>query len=295
MKNRDEIEGFWWSVELEALPSSMPEVLMDVACLSGCIGSELFEEGQTTVLRAFYVSSRDIAYWLAALDEALKVFSGCGARVRSWSKVVNRPWHKDHLEAFPPLPVGETLLVTAPWHKGKEPPGKTILYIYPGSAFGTGWHESTQIALSLVERFVRPGDTVADVGTGTGVLFIAALKLGAAHAAARDIDPTAIAESRRNMELNDLLPSLCDLEEGDLLERVELEAELLTANILLEPNLRLLGAARRVLKPSGAAIFSGMTVSERARFLPALAEAGLSLEAELALNGWWGCAAFRRA
>jgi ribosomal protein L11 methyltransferase len=184
----------------------------------------------------------------------------------------------------------------APWHKGKEVRGKLPLYIYPGSAFGTGYHESTQIALSLIERFVKVGDTIIDVGTGSGILFIAALKLGAAKAAARDIDPSAIAEVRRNMDLNGLAPESCDLQLGDLTEGIftgEIREgfDILTANILLEPNLRLLHDVKRVVKQSGVAIFSGMTVAERGAFLPALPQAGLSMVAELTKSDWWGCAA----
>ena len=179
----------------------------------------------------------------------------------------------------------------APWHKGKEPQGKWPLYIYPGSAFGTGYHESTQIALSLLERFVKPGDALIDVGTGSGILFIAALKLGAAKAVARDIDSVAIAEVRRNMGLNDLAESSCALQVGDLIEGIDERFDVLTSNILLEPNLRLLQDVGRVLKQSSVAIFSGMTAAERVTFIPALPQAGLSLVAELTQNGWWGCAA----
>jgi ribosomal protein L11 methyltransferase len=300
--------GFWWSVELAAeSPADDPgnfgdsppgwnsdEFFSVIADLSGSIGAEIFEEdgeqGKITVMRAAYVSSRDISHWLSVLEGLLENFScPCPVRVRSYAKIENRPWHTEHLDAFPPLSVGVNLTVLAPWHRGKEPEGRVPLYIYPSSAFGTGYHESTQIALTLVERFVRAGDTVIDVGTGSGVLFIAALKLGAGKAAARDIDPTAIAEARRNMELNDVSPGACDLRVGDLLEGIEGAADILTANILLEPNMRLLESAGRVLRrPSGIAIFSGMTVSERAKFLSALP---LTLLAELTVNGWWGCAA----
>jgi len=318
---------FWWSVELTSdsssslvspAPASLEsnfEVLSVVADLSGSIGAELLEEdrkdgkdGKVAILRAAYVSSQDISYWLSILEDLLENFPG--VQVRSYSKIENRPWHTEHLEAFPPLPVGVNFVVMAPWHKGKEPAGKVPIYINPSSAFGTGYHESTQIALSLLERFVKPGSAIFDVGTGSGVLFIAALKWSAAlgemgRAAACDIDPTAIAEARRNMELNDLPPESCELRVGDLLEGwEELSvsdseellaaqpcADILTSNILLEPNIRLLGSACRVLKKeSGVAIFSGMTVSERAKFLSMLEPSGLSLLSEMTLNDWWGCA-----
>jgi len=285
--------NFWWSIELEAESGAnaavAEEALMSVAALSGCIGSELFEEGEAPRLRAFYRSSEPLEHWISILEEVEKNFSG--VRVRSRSKVENRPWQTMHLDAFPPLPVGANLVVMAPWHRGKENAGKTPLYIYPSSAFGTGYHESTQIALSFVERFVRKGDAIVDIGTGSGILFIAALKLGAADALARDLDPATIAEALRNMELNDLSPDACDLAVGHLLKGAEAQADILTANILLEQNTQLLPDVGRVLKPKGIAIFSGMTVNERATFLSALPAAGLSLIAELTKNDWWGCAA----
>jgi ribosomal protein L11 methyltransferase len=281
--------NFWWSIDLESDGNGAEETLLTVADLSGSIGSEMLEENGMTILRAAYLSSQDISHWITVLNGLLTDFPE--ARIRSHTKIENRDWHTEHLESFPPLSAGINFVVMAPWHKGKEPQGKLPLYIYPGSAFGTGYHESTQIALSLVERFVKAGDTVLDVGTGSGILFIAALKLGAARAAARDIDPAAIAEVRRNMDLNDLPPQCCDLQLADLAEGIRDGLDLLTANILLEPNLRLLCDAGRVVKRSGIAIFSGMTVAERGTFLPILPQTGLSMVAELTNGDWWGCAA----
>lgn len=285
--------NFWWSIELEApaepCAAASEEVLLTLADLSGSIGSELLEEEGKVVLRAAYRSSEPAEHWLSLLGAYGAKYPD--VRVRSHSKVENRSWHTDYLEAFPPLAVGANLVVTAPWHKGREQAGKLPLYIYPGSAFGTGYHESTQIALEFVERFVRKGDTIIDVGTGSGVLFIAALKLGAAGAVARDLDPSTIAEALRNMALNDLPYDLCNLAVGDLLKGVETQADILTANILLEPNLQLLSDVRRVLRSGGFAVFSGMTVSERSIFLSALPGAGLSLVAELTRSDWWGCTA----
>ncbi|MDR1378850.1 MAG: 50S ribosomal protein L11 methyltransferase [Synergistaceae bacterium] len=285
--------NFWWSIELEAegAEAEVEETLSTVADLSGSIGAEIFGEKEKMVLRGTYLSSQDLFHWLSVLDALLPNFPG--VRVRSHAKVENQDWQKQHLDAFPPFSVGVNLVVMAPWHRGKEPAGKTPLYIYPGSAFGTGYHESTQIALSLVERFIKAGDTVMDVGTGSGVLFIAALKLGALKATARDIDPTAISEARRNMDLNGLPSSACNLQTGNLVEGLESRADVLMANILLDPNLRLLKDVPRVLNPSGITIFTGMTVSERPSFLSALVAAKLSLLAELTQEDWWGCVARR--
>jgi ribosomal protein L11 methyltransferase len=280
--------SFWWSVDLEG-DGKEEEALSIVADLSGSIGAEVLEEEGKTIVRAAYLSSQDISHWIAVLNGILVDFPQ--VRIRSHAKIEKQDWHTEHLESFPPLAVGVNFVVMAPWHKGKEPQKKVPLYIYPSSAFGTGYHESTQIALSLVERFVKTGDAVIDVGTGSGILFIAALKLGSAKAAARDLDPTAVAEARRNMELNELSPDSCDLRVGDLTEGVRPDFDLLAANILLEPNLRLLGDVERILKRSGVAIFSGMTVAERRTFLSALPRAELSLVAELTQSDWWGCAA----
>ena len=291
-----EAPGFWWSVEFEAEaggeennPARQEERLFDLAVLSGAMGSELFEEGERLVLRAAYRSSRELDGLLADLRGLLADFPG--VTLRAHGKVENRPWHTQHLEAFPPLDAGRGLVVMAPWHRDAAPEGRLPILIYPASAFGTGYHESTRIALELLEESVRKGDTIVDVGTGTGILFIAALKLGAARAVARDLDPTALDEVRRNMELNELPPILCDLAVGDLLKGVEAEADLLTANILLEPNRALLLDVPRVLRPTGAAIFSGMTAAERGLFLPALSASGLSVEKELRMGDWWGCRA----
>jgi len=297
LKTVDEDDlNFWWTVELEASGDDAEEKLSTVADLSGSVGSELFEKNEengSLVLRAVYLSSRDISHWRAALGSLGKDFPE--VRVRSHSKLENRPWHTEHIDAFPPIPVGAGLVVSAPWHKKSEPgacpTSRLPIYIYPSSAFGTGYHESTQIALSFVEKFIKGGNVILDVGTGSGILFITGLKLGAALAVARDIDPVSVAEAKRNMELNGLSDSTCDLRVGDLLNEVEVQADLLTANILLEPNLMLLNEMKNVLKPSGVAVFSGMTAAERAVFLPALSEAGLSLLDELTINDWWGCAA----
>jgi ribosomal protein L11 methyltransferase len=184
----------------------------------------------------------------------------------------------------------------APWHRGKEPEGRIPLYINPGSAFGTGYHESTQVTLELMERYFASREAgavgdVIDVGTGSGILSIAALKLGALRAVSRDLDPAVLGEARNNFGLNSVDMDRATIEEGDLLAGVDGTFDLVLANILIEPLVRMLPDVRKVLKPGAVAIFSGMIHKERGDFLPALEKAGLVVVEELLREDWWGVTA----
>ena len=282
-------DSYWWYITLSA-DDGQEEVLFSIADISGSIGTELQELPSGGVkLRAYYRSSEDLHYWKAKLLDAMKEWSNI--KIDDFGKIENQPWNVASEEAFPPLPVGKSMVVLAPWHKGTEPEGLSPLYINPGSAFGTGYHESTQIVLELMEDFVKPGMTTADIGTGSGILTICAVKLGAEKAYARDIDPAVIEEVNRNYELNGLNPAKIDLATGDLLNGFKHRVNILTANILLDPLTTMLDQVPRVIGREGMAIFSGMLVTEREIFIPALEKAGMKVVRELEKGDWWGVAA----
>lgn len=283
-----EITSFWWYVTIVSEDGD-EEVLHSLADITGSIGAEILELPTGIKLRAYYNSGKDLSHWKDALAEAMEQWNT--VRIEDFGKIENQPWNVASEEAFPPLEVGDGLVVLAPWHKGSEPAGRLALYINPGSAFGTGYHESTQIALELLEKKIKDGDVVADIGTGSGILTICALKMGAAKAYARDIDPAVIEEVRKNFELNDLLPERVDLATGDLLKGFDYKADIVTANILLEPLTTMLKDVPAVIGTDGSAIFSGMLRTERDTFLKALAEAGMVVVEELAKGDWWGVSA----
>ena len=302
-KPKEEKRDYWWTVEFSIVPgingSEDEERLSTVAAISGARGSEIFfEEIPGTkgklFLKAEYNSSVEIDELAYMLDEILHEPDFSKIQLARCYKTYNRAWDTQHIEAFPPLNIGKSLVVMAPWHETKEIQGDRMpIYIFPASAFGTGYHESTRIALELLEPVVKFGDVIIDVGTGTGILFITALKLGAGHAIARDIDPSTLDEARRNMALNGISPNVCNLSEGDLLKGVKEKTNILTANILLMPNIAMLPDVAGVLKPKGYAIFSGMTVVEKATFVSVLNSSGLEIERELKSGDWWGCRAVR--
>lgn len=289
--------SYWWYITVlergeETSGGEREEILCSTAEISGSIGTEVQELPDGVRMRIYYRGDEDLSHWRNRLLDALEPWPD--VRIEDMGKVENQQWYRQSEEAFPPLPVGETLVVLAPWHRGEEPSGRMPIYINPGSAFGTGYHESTQAALELMERHMKdvsPSPSVIDVGTGSGILTIAALKLGAAHVLSRDLDPAVLDEAEGNLNLNETDRACITLETGNLLTGVAGSFDFLLANILLEPLLEMLPDVAGVLRPGGIAVFSGMTEGQRESFLPALSDAGMTVLEEVVKEEWWGVAA----
>jgi ribosomal protein L11 methyltransferase len=289
--------NYWWYITVllrggAAEQDENEEILYSAAELSGSIGTEVQELPDGARMRIYYRSDEELTYWRGRLLDALA--SWPSVQIEDLGKIENQPWSRQSEDAFPPLAVGRGLVVLAPWHRGHEPAGRTPIYINPGSAFGTGYHESTQAALELFEHHLEGRGRVSrvmDVGAGSGILSIVALKLGAESVRVRDIDPAVIDEIKGNLELNGVEPSRAALENGDLLSGVDGPFDLIFANILLDPLLEMLPFVKGVLAPGGVAIFSGMTVREREIFVRELSKTGLEMTDEIVKEDWWGVAA----
>ncbi|HEX2220576.1 MAG TPA: 50S ribosomal protein L11 methyltransferase [Gemmatimonadales bacterium] len=186
------------------------------------------------------------------------------------------------------------LTVTPSWAAATAAEGPVVV-LDPETAFGSGEHGSTRVALALLERLVRHGDLVLDLGSGSGILAIAAVKLGAARAIGIEQDLEANPVARRNAERNGVAGSVAflDGDAGDLALLLG-PVDLVLSNILRSVNTALLPAIAQVLRPGGVTVFSGMEVAEGPLFLPALEPAGLEPLEELTDTGWWGVAARRR-
>lgn len=164
----------------------------------------------------------------------------------------------------------------------------------PESAFGSGEHGSTRAALTLLERHLRAGDRVLDLGTGSGILAVAAVKLGAARAVGIENDPEAVPVAWRNARRNEV-DDRVEFLEGEAADLAPLlgPADLLLSNILRTINTALLPAIVTATRPGGIAIFSGMERAEAGLFHPVLAAAGFSALDEVEDDDWWAVAAVR--
>jgi ribosomal protein L11 methyltransferase len=184
---------------------------------------------------------------------------------------------------YKPFRVGRRLVVRPSWEPYAAAPDDCVLELDPGMAFGTGEHPTTRLCLEALEERVRPGDRVLDWGTGSGILAIAAVKLGATWVDARDHDPVAVAAARENARRNEVADRVL-VERGDLPGAAPYDG--VVANILAGPILAAAPRLRRLTRPGGWLIASGLTDARVAAVARALQDAGFSPPLTRAAGEW---------
>ena len=187
------------------------------------------------------------------------------------------------------------LTVTPPWLAAGRDPATTIV-IEPAMAFGTGEHPTTRGVVRLMQGAIRAGDSVADLGSGSAVLAIAAAKLGAARVYAIEIDPDATGNAEENIARNGVGDRVAALE-GDAAVFLPIVApvRVILANIISSVLIDLLPLMAMTLADDGVIILSGILLEERPRMLEALASSGWRVEAEDAEDQWWSVRCARAA
>ncbi len=207
--------------------------------------------------------------------------------------LLHRDWAEAWKEHFPVLHIGRRLVVAPTWRHHAPAEGEVVIRLDPGMAFGTGLHATTRLCMVGVERLVQPGDHVLDVGTGSGILAIAAALLGAAHATAVDIDPICVQVATENARLNGVAErvtvSLGSLDSGGA-PRVSLVQEtgfdLVLANILAEVIVDMAHDMPRVLRSGGHLVASGILAEKADAVITALEDVGLQVLERLEETGW---------
>jgi len=214
--------------------------------------------------------------------------------VAQYRLIQDQDWSQAWKEHYQPILIGERLVIVPAWLESPAPE-RIPISIDPGMAFGTGTHPTTQLCLELLEACMSqllPQETdVIDVGCGSGILSIAAIKLGARRAVAVDIDPQAISVTQENAALNGVaagldvgVGSVAELRDGAFSIR---QAQLVLANILALVIIQLLDAGlAELMAPEGVAIFSGILVEQEQEVITALEKAGLSLAGRRQSGDW---------
>jgi len=210
------------------------------------------------------------------LEAALSRIAGDNAfeYTIAYKPIDEEDWAESWKAFFHPRKITRHIVIKPTWRTYDPQPEEQIIELDPGMAFGTGTHPTTTLCVQLLEKYVTPGDTLLDVGTGSGILLIAAAKLGASRLAGLDLDPMAVDVARRNLAQNRIDPKMADLSVGDLVHNVTGAYDIVVANILAEVIIELLDDVKQVVRPGGLFICSGIIEPRQAAVAEKMAACG---------------------
>ncbi|GMB07575.1 ribosomal protein L11 methyltransferase [Thermolongibacillus altinsuensis] len=202
------------------------------------------------------------------------------------SEVNEEEWATAWKKYYNPVKVSEKFTIVPTWET-YEPVSsdELIIELDPGMAFGTGTHPTTVMCIQALEKTVKKGDTVIDVGTGSGILSIAAAMLGAKEVRALDLDPIAVDSAKLNVKLNKV-QHIVTVSQNNLLDRIEGSADIIVANILAEIILRFVDDAYRLLNSGGLFITSGIIQTKKQEVKEGLIRSGFTIEETLTMEDW---------
>ncbi len=194
--------------------------------------------------------------------ETLRTFDiDLGLAEVTYKEIFASDWENEWKKYFKPFRLGNHIVVKPSWETFDTLPDDLVIEIDPGNAFGSGTHETTSMCIEMIEKYMKQSDTVVDVGCGSGILAIAAGKLGSKHIIAVDIDENAVITARDNIALNGL-SSFTDVRQGDLIAVIPEKADLVVANIIADVIVKLSDDIDQILKPDAIFISSGLIMTK---------------------------------
>lgn len=277
-----------WAVVEIPVPEAAGEAVADILKAAGVDGvAEEWRAGQDYV-RAFW---KDVPLARAARDTlaALERLTAVGVLDRApaftLTSMEDQDWLEGWKQFFSPIEISPRLAVTPSWEEFTPREGQAVVVLDPGMAFGTGTHGTTYTCLQALSDYLQPGMRVCDVGTGSGILAIAAVKLSAGSVIATDNDSLAVRVARENAELNGVEECI-DFRVASLLDGMDGPFDLVIANILAPVIVELIPQLARVLAPGGLFISSGYIVEQEADIRAALEQAGHRVERRYERENW---------
>lgn len=247
---------------------------------------------------SFYLEpEQDNAAILAAVEEGLDEIRSWGVDVGAGtieaSQTEDKDWINNWKEYFHQFYVDD-ILIKPSWEDVRpEDREKLLIQIDPGTAFGTGMHETTQLCIRQIRKYVTPETVMLDVGTGSGILSIAAIKLGAKYALGTDLDPCAISATKENMEVNGIGEDQFSVMIGNIIDDEEVQRtagyekyDIVAANILAEVLVPLTPVIVNQMKKGGIYITSGIIDDKEETVVNAVRAAGLEV-LEVTYQGEW--------
>lgn len=261
------------------------------------VDEDLRQEMQGRSRITFYLEAGDEGFAKLgevriALEELKKTRDDCGTLLMTLDDLEDADWENNWKQFYKPMEIGERLIVVPEWEQANTQ-GRIPLILNPGLTFGTGSHATTRLCLTALEETIHGGERVLDLGCGSGILSIAALRLGAEHAFACDIDEKCVEVAYENAALNGIDRSRYTVRWGDVLSDQQLKAEIgggydmVVANIVADVIIGLSGQVRPFLKEDGLFLCSGIIDDRAEEVARHLREAGWDILRTRQIEGWF--------
>ncbi|NEZ49443.1 50S ribosomal protein L11 methyltransferase [Clostridium botulinum] len=201
-------------------------------------------------------------------------------------KVDEQDWANNWKKYYKPTKIGNEIVVKPTWEDYNKKDDEIVIELDPGMAFGTGTHETTRLCVKALEEYVNEDSVVFDIGTGSGILSIAAAKLNAKHVVGVDLDPVAVDAAKENVELNNL--DNIEILYGNLMEVVDGKANIVVANILADIIKILAEDVKKFVVEGGYFISSGIILDRKDDVIEKLQQCGFEIE-KINVDGEWCC------
>jgi ribosomal protein L11 methyltransferase len=258
-------------------------------------GEDVVQPAETPAVTGYFADTPNAADKCKALEAALRRLertAGINTRVE-YARIDEQDWAEAWKEYFWPEKITDTIVVKPSWREYPAGPDDIILEIDPGMAFGTGTHATTALCIRMIQTHLKSGQAFLDVGTGSGILMIAAAKLGAGTLCGVDNDDVAVTVAEKNLLANRI--ERFSLSRGNLVDTVDRTFDVVAANILAEVILALLPDVTAVLKKNGVFICSGIIMARKNAVLAGLKANAFEVLQILEKEGWVAVASRKMA
>ncbi len=257
-------------------------------------GDGAVEKPTDNSVTGYFPSNSSLSNKCLALEEKLKELkskSGISWHI-TYSEIDEKDWAESWKAFFWSVKIGKNLVVKPTWREYAPGKNDIILEIDPGMAFGTGAHPTSALCMSMIEKYLKPGDSFLDIGTGSGILMIAAAKLGAMHLLGTDTDEVAAEIAKENLLLNKIDEKRFAVKVTSLTEEINGRFDIVAANILTEVILNLLEGVSEVISKNGILICSGITEKNRGMVEEKMERKGFEI-IDVQITDGWACIAGR--